>query len=220
LQQNAKASVINSLILAGNAFYSRNWVLGSSGSLSAVVSRDPFQFVITQRGAHKGELTDADFLQLDELGKPCEPCLDLPSETAVHRAMIVEFGAQAVLHTRSVWSMVLSDLYANAGGLTLDGLEMLSGQSSGKIDQEAEWVPILENDHDPGTLSRLIAAQFRSRRPIHAILMRKSGLYTWGQNVAEAVRYVESSEFLLEVFGRRLHILTQIDLSEKSDKCI
>lgn len=218
LQQTPKSSVINALISAGSAFYSRNWTLGTAGSLSAVVSRDPLQFVITQRGAHKGSLTGADFLQLDELGKPCGAYLHPPSETAVHRTMILECGAQVVLHTHSIWSTVLSDLYADAGGLMLEGFEMLGGLSPAKIHPKSEWVPILKNTHDPETLSRLIA-QLNSRRQIHAILMQKSGLYAWGPDVAEAVRNVEIFEFLLEVLGRRLHILSQIDLSEKADKC-
>lgn len=67
------ASVTEQLIAVGEAFYSRNWVLGTAGNFSAVVSHDPFQLAITASGAHKGALTKADFLQVDQVGRSHEP---------------------------------------------------------------------------------------------------------------------------------------------------
>jgi methylthioribulose-1-phosphate dehydratase len=38
----------------------------------------------------------------------------------------------------------------------------------------------------------------------HGFLIRGCGLYTWGRDLDEARRHVESFEFLFEVVGRRL----------------
>ncbi|HSQ21036.1 MAG TPA: class II aldolase/adducin family protein, partial [Blastocatellia bacterium] len=36
----------------------------------------------------------------------------------------------------------------------------------------------------------------------HGFLLRRHGLYTWGNDITEAKRHVEIFEFLLEVRGR------------------
>ena len=48
------------LAAAGRRFYSRNWVLGTSGNFSAVIGRRPLALCITRSAAHKGTLTAAD----------------------------------------------------------------------------------------------------------------------------------------------------------------
>ena len=39
----------------------------------------------------------------------------------------------------------------------------------------------------------------------HGFLLRRHGLYTWGEDVAQAKRHLEIVEFLLEVVGRTGH---------------
>jgi methylthioribulose-1-phosphate dehydratase len=36
----------------------------------------------------------------------------------------------------------------------------------------------------------------------HAFLLRRHGLYTWGESLADAERHVEILEFLFETIGR------------------
>jgi len=37
---------------------------------------------------------------------------------------------------------------------------------------------------------------------VHGFLLRRHGLYTWGEDLAQAKRHLEILEFLLEVIGR------------------
>jgi len=37
----------------------------------------------------------------------------------------------------------------------------------------------------------------------HGFLIRRHGLYTWGRDLREARRHVETLEFLFEVMGRK-----------------
>ena len=51
--------------------------------------------------------------------------------------------------------------------------------------------------------SREAAGAALERNPqAHAFLIRRHGLYTWGQTLAEAERHVEILEFLFETIGR------------------
>jgi methylthioribulose-1-phosphate dehydratase len=212
------ASVIEELIAAGKKFSSSNWVLGTAGNFSGIVCRQPFRLAITVNGARKGRLTAGDFLQVDESGRPCDTDRLVPAEAPLHCAIVSERGAGAILHTHSVWSTILSDLYAASGGLSMYGFEMLRGLHQVESHQHQEWLPILENSEDYTSLSRVMSGVLKNSPEVHGILIRKYGLYTWGRNVDEATRHVEILEFLFEVLGRQLHIMQQIDKRKKLGK--
>lgn len=209
LALHANSNVVSaSATLAGigRTFYEKNWVLGTSGNFSAVISRDPFVLMITASGAHKGELSSSDFLCLNAdydviagSGKPS-------AETSIHQAILQERGAGAILHTHSVWSTLLSDLYGPAGGFTIEGYEMLKGLAGVQTHQHREWLPILANSQDYVTLSDEVVRLLRGRPDIHGILLQGHGLYTWGAQIQEARRHVEILEFLMEVSGTKLTI--------------
>ena len=106
------------------------------------------------------------------------------------------------LHTHSLWSTVLSDAHSAAGGLAIEGYEMLKALSGVDTHEHREWLPIVENVQDwegqAGRLEDLLRAHPES----HGFLIRKHGLYTWGRDLAEAGRHLEALEFLLEAMGR------------------
>jgi len=60
----------------------------------------------------------------------------------------------------------------------------------------------VENAQDMPALARRVEELLRERPDAHAFLLRRHGLYTWGRDLAEAVRHVEILEFLFEVLGR------------------
>lgn len=192
------------LSAVGRRFYERNWVLGTSGNFSAVVSRDPLRVTITPSAAHKGTLTGREFLTVDERGTLVGRRAGCPSaETGLHLAIVAARAAGAVLHTHSVWGTILSDFHAAAHGLVLDGFEMLKGLAGVRTHAHREWVPILENDQDMVRLAGQVRHVLAGAPAAHAFLLRGHGLYTWGATIAEAERHVEILEFLLEAVGRR-----------------
>ncbi|MSO49386.1 MAG: methylthioribulose 1-phosphate dehydratase [Acidobacteria bacterium] len=195
---------MKSLIEAGRRFYSRNWVLATSGNFSAVVSESPLQLCITRSGAHKGTLTPRDFLTIDGSAKPVGRTSARPSaEARLHLEIVRARNTGAVLHTHSVWSTMLSEHHASEGGLALHGYEMLKALEGVITHLHREWVPILENDQDMARLAGDVARVLAQHPDAHAFLLRGHGLYTWGRTVAEAERHVEAMEFLLETVGRR-----------------
>lgn len=181
--------------------YARGWALGTSGNFSAVLGRDPLRLLITPSGADKGAVQADDLLEIDAEGRALR---GTPSaETAVHLAIVAVRGAGAVLHTHSPWSTLLSDAHASAGGLMIEGLEMLKGLAGVRTHEHREWLPIVPNTQDWEAGSRDVEAALARHPDAHAFLIRGHGLYTWGVDLAEARRHLEVLEFLLEVVGRR-----------------
>jgi len=182
--------------------YERGWLLGTSGNFSSVVSRDPFRLAITSTGLDKGALTADQFVRVDASGFAVQGAGKPSGETALLLVVARVRQAGAVLHTHSVWSTMLSELKAKEGGLSIEGYEMLKGLQGVNSHQHREWLPILENDQDIPTLADEVERVLNEHSRAHGFLLRKHGLYTWGENFSEAKRHLEILEFLLEVLGR------------------
>jgi methylthioribulose-1-phosphate dehydratase len=187
----------------GRDFHNRGWVLGTSGNFSAVVSRNPLELAITASSVSKGDIRLGDVLIIGANGSPVAKSGSRPSaETALHLAVARVRNAGAVLHTHSVWSTMLSEYYGAENGLRLSGFEMLKGLEGVRTHEHTEWVPIFENDQDIPALAGRVASMLEGTRDVHGFLLRGHGLYTWGENLAQARRHVEIFEFLLETTGR------------------
>lgn len=192
------------LAAVGRRFDDRNWVLGTSGNFSAVLSRDPLRIAITASAVHKGQLTPRQFIQVAGDGRVVGQHAGRPSaETLLHLEIIRARGAGAVLHTHSVWGTIVSELHADARGLAIEGYEMSKGLSGVVSHDHREWLPIVENDQDMRRLSGVIGRVLDEQPDVHGLLLRRHGLYTWGATLDEATRHVEILEFLLEAIGRR-----------------
>src|SRR5580693_197949 len=186
----------------GRGFYSRGWVLGTSGNFSAVLSRDPLRLAITSTGLDKGALDASSFIEMDESAHVVRGSGKPSAEALLHVAIVRELGAGAVLHTHSVWSTVLSGAHAARGGIEIHGYEMLKGLEGVRTHEHREWLPILKNSQDMAELSGFVAKLLRENRGVHGFLLREHGLYTWGATLQEAKRHVEILEFLMEVVVR------------------
>jgi methylthioribulose-1-phosphate dehydratase len=200
---NKFAELAQRMAELGRGFYTRGWVLGTSGNFSAVISREPMRLAITSTGLDKGRLAPEHFLEMDSACKVVRGEGRPSAEAQLHVAAVRETDAGAVMHTHSVWSTVLSGRHAAAGGLALEGYEMLKGLQGVRTHKHREWLPILENSQDMEELSGIVAKTLREQRGIHGFLLREHGLYTWGADLQEAQRHVEILEFLMEVVVRR-----------------
>jgi methylthioribulose-1-phosphate dehydratase len=196
------ATLARQLAAVGRDFYARGWVLGTSGNLSAVSGSEPLRLAITASGAHKGALTSAQILQIDQSGAVTRGNGRPSDETRLHLTVVRTRGAGAVLHTHSVWSTVLSETFAREGRLQIEGFEMLKGLAGVRTHEHREELPIIENSQDMEALSSSFAEALEKYPDSHAVLLRRHGLYTWGRDLDEARRHVEILEFLLEVIGR------------------
>jgi methylthioribulose-1-phosphate dehydratase len=196
-------TIARALAEMSHRFYARGWAFGTSGNLSAVVSRRPFRLAITASARDKRTLRPADVVTVDAHGRVVGRRHGTPSaETRLHIAIVSSRQAGAVLHTHSVWSTMLSNRHVSAGGLSIDGYEMLKGLRGVTSHEHREWIPILENDQDMPRLARGVEEILEHHGNAHALLIRRHGLYTWGATLADAERHIEILEFLFETVGR------------------
>jgi methylthioribulose-1-phosphate dehydratase len=197
--------VARALAEVGQRCHARGWALGTSGNFSAVLSREPIRLAITASGKDKRILRAEDILTVGSDGELVEASEDRQSaETRLHVTIAQTRRAGAVFHTHSIWSTILSDLYASAAGVGICGYEMLKGLQGVTTHEHREWIPILENDQDMLRLAHALEGVLEQQAGTHAILLRRHGLYTWGATLGEAERHVEILEFLFETVCRTL----------------
>jgi methylthioribulose-1-phosphate dehydratase len=193
------------LAAIAKSFHGRGWLLGTSGNLSAVVQREPLRLAMSPSGVDKGELAPPQVLTIDDNAHLVSDHAGKPSdESLLHIRIVKERGAGAVLHTHSVWNTMLSDLYANEGGVRIEGYEMLKGLEDVKTHEHSEWLPIIDNSQHMPALADTIEATLKQHPTAHGFLLKRHGLYSWGDNLAQAKRHIEILEFLLETLGRTL----------------
>ena len=205
----AFTEVAGGLAAIAKGVYARGWLLGTSGNLSAVVQREPLQLAMSPSGIDKGELTAEQVLAIDENAQIVSAHNGKPSdESLLHIRIVKERGAGAVLHTHSIWNTILSDLYASDGGVTIEGYEMLKGLEGVRSHEHKEWLPIVENSQDMPALANAIGKALNEHKDAHGFLLRRHGLYSWGDTLAQAKRHIEILEFLLETMGRTSPIKT------------
>lgn len=199
-------SAIDGLREVGREFHARGWSVGTSSNYSVVISREPLELLVTASGKDKGNLQTTDFVRVDADGQPTfggQP--KSSAETLLHTVLASQPDVGAVLHTHSVWTTLLSQLYADAGGFEIEDYEMLKGLDGVKTHQHTEWVEIFDNTQDIASLAEEVAAHLRdpNRRWQHGFMMRQHGLYTWGRTLFEARRHIEIFEFLFECLVRK-----------------
>jgi methylthioribulose-1-phosphate dehydratase len=212
--------IVGGLVSVARNFYARGWLMGTSGNLSAVVEREPLRLAITASGVDKGELKPEQVLLVDEELSVLNGARNAPGftsaaestnkasknkpsdETLLHVRIVKQRGAGAVLHTHSIWNTIHSDLYAKEGGVRIEGYEMLKGLAGIRTHDHSEWLPIVDNSQDMPALADAVTKTLRENKAAHGFLIRRHGLYTWGEDVKQAKRHVEILEFLLETMGR------------------
>lgn len=182
----------------------QGWCQGTGGNFSVTLTREPLRLLVTRSGVDKRRLTPADLMLVGAAGEPVPGETGKASaEAALHSRIVESTGAASVLHVHSVANTLLSEHFAEAGGLTLAGYEMLKGLQGIATHETAVFVPILVNSQDIPRLAVEVAALLAEHPGLHGFLLAGHGLYTWGSSLAEAKRHVEIYEFLFECVARR-----------------
>jgi methylthioribulose-1-phosphate dehydratase len=63
-------------------------------------------------------------------------------------------------------------------------------------------LPIIDNSQDLPALAEVVGKTLKEHKAAHGFLLRRHGLYSWGDTLAQAKRHIEILEFLLETMGR------------------
>jgi methylthioribulose-1-phosphate dehydratase len=182
----------------------RGWVPATSGNFS-FCDEASGRIFITASGLDKGEMEPKDLLEIDAEGNVVAGPGKPSAETALHGVIYRDRpGTGAIFHVHSIANTLLSDRFASVGAVAIEGYELLKALSGVTTHRYREQVPILENSQDYGALAAGLEAALTRYPAAHGVLLRRHGLYTWGESVAGARRHLEALEFLFEVESRRL----------------
>lgn len=184
----------------------QGWVPATAGNFS-FRDKATGRIFITASGLDKGGITPDDLLEIDAScnvlagsGKPS-------AETSLHGVIYRDRpDAMAIFHVHSIWNTLLSNRFAARGAVPLEGYELLKAFSGVSTHLHREEVPVLENSQEYAGLSLQLTEVLRQFPDAHGVLLRRHGLYTWGESIAGARRHLEALEFLFEVEARRLLI--------------
>ena len=183
------------IIRAGRFLNTKGWVPATSSNFSSRLSDG--RIAITASGYHKGELSSEAIMLIDEAGKAIDQRQRPSAETLLHTALYKRFEVVGtVLHTHSVNATVLSRLAE--GQLVFQDYELLKAFAGIDTHETSIIVPIFPNDQNIPRLAAAVDVWMDSHPPIHGYLIAGHGLYTWGRNMAEALRHIEAFEFLFQ----------------------
>ncbi len=188
-----------------HAIHRRGWAPGTGGNFSQVLDRTPLRLLITPSGVDKGLVAADELLEVGADGQPLHGSARPSAETLLHIAVVQNTDAQVILHTHSIWNTLasLKPSAKNPGEFHISGFEMLKGLRGVTTHEHLEQIPILQNSQDIPKLRSTLEQTLRLSPKAHAVLVAGHGLYTWGQDLAEAQRHLEVLEFLFEVVLRR-----------------
>ncbi|MGI0479623.1 methylthioribulose 1-phosphate dehydratase [Geminocystis sp. CENA526] len=186
---------IDSIIETANFLDSKGWTPATSSNFSQRL--DDNYCAITVSGKHKGRLTPDDIMVVDLQGKPQDN--KKPSaETLLHTTLYAKNShIGSVLHTHSLNSTLLSLLTENSAW-RLEGYELLKAFNGISTHESSIELPIFANTQDIAFLAQQVLEYLDKGIPCWGYLIRGHGVYTWGRDMEESLRHLESIEYLIQ----------------------
>lgn len=166
------------------SFYSLGWVSGTGGGICI---RDGESVVIAPSGVQKERMLPEQMFRLaldgTVVSRPADQTLR-PSEcSSLFLKAINLRNAGAVMHTHSIHAVAATLLFERE--FSISHLEMIKGiQGMGYHDTLV--VPIIENTARECDLADALEDAITSHPAAHAVLVRRHGVYVWGETVHKA----------------------------------
>ena len=173
-------------------FYRLGWVSGTGGGVSV---RQGDRIFMAPSGVQKERMAAEDMFELDDAGAVLSPpehgklseCAPLFMNAYRMR------NAGAVLHSHSVHAVMATLLFEDTFEAT--HLEMLKGlRGHGYRDRLV--VPIIENTPREAELSDSMAKAMADFPDVDAVLVRRHGVYVWGESWQQAKTQAECYDYL------------------------
>jgi methylthioribulose-1-phosphate dehydratase len=176
--------------------YTLGWVSGTGGGVSV---REGGRVYMAPSGVQKERMRPEDLFVLDEEGRvleaPSDPSLRVSACAPLFFHAFRLRNAGAVLHSHSVNAMLATLVFEDAFRVT--HLEMMKGIRGVGFHDELV-VPIIENTAHECDLADAMADAMRAFPSSHAVLVRRHGVYVWGDDWAHAKTQAECYDYLFE----------------------
>ena len=183
-------------------FYELGWVTGSGGGMSIKVGERVF---VAPSGVQKEDLIADDVFTLSSQDKnivlepPRTPnlkqsaCTPLWYEVFKHRP-----EAKSVIHTHSMNAQLCTLLNGDEDKVfRITHFEMLKGVGNHGYEDELV-VPIIDNRPTEDLLAEQLGEAVRNYPKANAVLVRRHGLYVWGNSWQDAKIHAECYDYLFE----------------------
>eukprot|EP00522_Entomoneis_paludosa_P013837 CAMPEP_0172447276 /NCGR_PEP_ID=MMETSP1065-20121228/6605_1 /TAXON_ID=265537 /ORGANISM="Amphiprora paludosa, Strain CCMP125" /LENGTH=583 /DNA_ID=CAMNT_0013198523 /DNA_START=6 /DNA_END=1757 /DNA_ORIENTATION=- len=189
-------------------FYKNQWATGTGGGVSIRVGgpseNRPWRVFVAPSGIQKEDMIGDDIFELDMnrniVVPPKTPNLRQSACTPLWYVVYKERpSAVCVIHTHSMHAQMatLLDPTEKAKSLKITHLEMLKGVGNHAYDDVLE-VPIIDNRPSEDQLADQLREAVRSYPKCNAVLVRRHGLYAWGDSWEQAKTQCESFDYLFQ----------------------
>jgi len=187
------------LITVIRFFHQKGWSPATSTNYS-FRNADNETYTISASGIDKGQFSALDLMIINKSGNalPSHKHLNPSQETLLHTMLYKNPSINAVLHTHSVASTVISRRLAAQKGVSLRGYEVLKGLHGISTHDSEVLIPIFPNSQDIASLSKEVDRYYQENPDLYGFLLEGHGLYSWGKSIAEAKKHIEVLEFLFE----------------------
>ncbi|KAI1161299.1 methylthioribulose-1-phosphate dehydratase [Nemania serpens] len=218
---NHPANLIPSLCAK---FWTLGWVTGTGGGCSI---RDGDLVYVAPSGVQK-ELMKADDLYVLSLQRQQpdlknrtyvrSPPHGKPSQcTPLFLAAFTRRGAGCCIHTHSQWAVLVTLLLETQGGdnnkvFEINNIEQIKGfgrgfQKSGNLGyHDTLRIPVIENTAHEEDLTEFLEEAMDKHPDTYAVLVRRHGVYVWGDNVHKAKTMCESLDYLFQLAVQMRHL--------------
>lgn len=186
-------------------FYGLGWVSGTGGGMSI---RDGNDIFVAPSGVQKERIKEEDLFVLDRDGNCIEEpdasrCLKKSECTPLFMNAYQMRNAGAVIHSHAI-SADLVTLISPGQEFRITHQEMIKGIKKGSSKDNMRYddtlvVPIIENTPFEKDLTDRMAAVMQKYPDTNAVLVRRHGVYIWGQSWQQAKTMAECYHYLFEV---------------------
>ncbi|EMR71294.1 putative methylthioribulose-1-phosphate dehydratase protein [Eutypa lata UCREL1] len=197
-------------------FWTLGWVTGTGGGCSI---RDDDLVYIAPSGVQKELMKNTDIYvlalsnQLDLKNRVylrSPPC-GRPSQcTPLFLAAFTKRGAGCCIHTHSHWAVLVTLILETRGSgndklFEINNIEQIKGFGKGFQKQgnlgyhDTLRIPVIENTAHEEDLTEFLEEAMDKYPDTYAVLVRRHGVYVWGDNVHKAKTMCESLDYLFQL---------------------
>ncbi|KAK1726190.1 hypothetical protein CaCOL14_002748 [Colletotrichum acutatum] len=200
-------------------FWTLGWVTGTGGGCSI---RDDDLVYLAPSGVQKELMKPQDIYVLSLAAQEASlknrvylrsPPSYKPSQcTPLFLAAFTRRGAGCCIHTHSHWAVLVTLILegqARAGGndklFEINNIEQIKGFGKGFQKQgnlgyhDTLRIPVIENTAHEEDLTEFLEEAMDKYPDTYAVLVRRHGVYVWGDNVHKAKTQCESLDYLFQL---------------------
>ncbi|KAJ2905341.1 hypothetical protein MKZ38_005640 [Zalerion maritima] len=197
-------------------FWTLGWVTGTGGGCS--IKEDDLVY-IAPSGVQKELMKPSDIYVLklssqtdlrnrSYLRSP--PCLKPSQCTPLFLAAFTKRGASCCIHTHSHWAVLVTLILETRGpgfdkAFEINNIEQIKGFGRG-LDKKGNLgyhdmlrIPVIENTAHEEDLTEFLEEAMEKYPDAYAVLVRRHGVYVWGETVHKAKTQCESLDYLFQL---------------------